>query len=53
MKTVLILGASGLVGGQLLKAALADPSVSRVVAPSRRPGVHIIESAAIVSTRQA
>jgi uncharacterized protein YbjT (DUF2867 family) len=37
MKTVLILGASGLVGAQALGRALAHPDVGRVIAPTRRP----------------
>lgn len=37
MKTVLLLGATGQVGGQVLRLALAHPQVSRVVAPTRRP----------------
>ena len=36
MTTVLILGATGLVGQQLLQQALALPQVARVVAPTRR-----------------
>ncbi|PKM30052.1 MAG: NAD-dependent dehydratase [Gammaproteobacteria bacterium HGW-Gammaproteobacteria-11] len=36
-KHLLILGATGMVGGQLLRAALADPAVARVTAPTRRP----------------
>lgn len=36
MKTLLILGATGLVGQQLLRQALADPAVNQVVAPTRR-----------------
>lgn len=36
MRTLLILGGTGLVGQQLLKAALADPKVAQVVAPTRR-----------------
>src|SRR5690606_31503098 len=35
--TVLLLGATGRVGGQVLRLALAHPQVSRVVAPTRRP----------------
>ena len=37
MKTVLLLGATGQVGGQVLRLALAQPQVGRVVAPTRRP----------------
>jgi uncharacterized protein YbjT (DUF2867 family) len=37
MTTLLILGATGLVGQQLLAQALADPRIERVVAPTRRP----------------
>lgn len=37
MKTALILGATGQVGQSLLAQALANPQISRVVAPSRRP----------------
>lgn len=37
MSRVLLLGASGLVGRTALSLALADPRVSEVVAPSRRP----------------
>ena len=37
MKTVLLLGASGQVGGRVLGLALAHPQVGRVVAPTRRP----------------
>lgn len=35
--TLLILGATGLVGSQCLKMALTDPRISRVNAPTRRP----------------
>ncbi|MFK0382712.1 NAD-dependent dehydratase [Agrobacterium sp. NPDC090273] len=35
--TLLLVGASGLVGGHVLRLALADPAVARVVAPTRRP----------------
>jgi uncharacterized protein YbjT (DUF2867 family) len=34
---LLLLGATGLVGGGALTLALAEPRVSRVIAPSRRP----------------
>ncbi|MCI0653279.1 MAG: hypothetical protein L0Y39_02195 [Methylococcaceae bacterium] len=36
-KTVLILGATGQVGQELLHLALQHPGISRVVAPTRRP----------------
>jgi hypothetical protein len=36
MNRLLILGATGLVGQQLLAQALADPSVAQVLAPTRR-----------------
>lgn len=36
-RTLLILGATGLVGQQLLAQALVHPDVARVVAPTRRP----------------
>ena len=36
MKTVLILGATGQVGQELLKLALRHPEISRVVTPTRR-----------------
>lgn len=36
MTQLLILGATGLVGQQLLSAALADPAVRKIIAPSRR-----------------
>lgn len=36
MHRLLILGATGLVGQQVLAQALADPSVAQVVAPTRR-----------------
>ena len=35
--TLLLVGATGLVGRHVLELALADPRVGRVVAPSRRP----------------
>ncbi len=35
--TLLILGGTGLVGGQLVEAALQHPQVETVVAPTRRP----------------
>ncbi|MHB8416501.1 MAG: NAD-dependent epimerase/dehydratase family protein [Myxococcales bacterium] len=34
---LLILGSTGLVGGHLLRRALADPRVTGVIAPTRRP----------------
>lgn len=34
---LLLLGATGLVGGHVLRLALADPAVQRVVAPVRKP----------------
>lgn len=37
MSTLLILGSTGLVGRQALALALADPSVTRIVAPTRKP----------------
>lgn len=37
MSTLLIFGASGLVGSQALAVALADQRVSHVIAPTRRP----------------
>ncbi len=37
MVNLLILGGSGLVGQQLISQALADASISRVIAPTRRP----------------
>ncbi len=59
MTTLLVLGATGLVGGHLLRQALDDPRVERVVeaeAIARRmldaaivttPGMHVVESDAI------
>jgi uncharacterized protein YbjT (DUF2867 family) len=52
-RRVLLAGATGLVGGQILQALLADPSVSEVHALSRRPldighpklRVHIVDVA--------
>lgn len=35
-RTVMLLGSTGLVGGELLRLLLADDSVVRVVAPGRR-----------------
>ncbi len=37
MKTLLILGATGQVGQQILRLSLQHPGISRVVAPTRRP----------------
>jgi uncharacterized protein YbjT (DUF2867 family) len=37
MKTLLLLGATGLVGRSALDLAAADPAVGRIVAPTRRP----------------
>jgi uncharacterized protein YbjT (DUF2867 family) len=37
MKTLLLVGATGLVGQSVLTQALADSRVARVVAPTRRP----------------
>ena len=36
MKQLMLVGSTGLVGGQVLEQALADPAVARVVAPTRR-----------------
>ncbi|MCW5655692.1 NAD-dependent epimerase/dehydratase family protein [Hydrogenophaga sp.] len=36
MKRLLLVGATGLVGGHVLRQALADPAVAQVVAPTRR-----------------
>ncbi|MCD1127474.1 hypothetical protein LPW36_15980 [Jinshanibacter sp. LJY008] len=36
-KTVLILGASGLIGSQLLNMLESDPRITRIYAPGRRP----------------
>ncbi len=36
MTTLLIAGATGLVGGHALRLAMADPRVTRIVAPTRR-----------------
>lgn len=36
MPSILLLGATGLVGKEVLRQALADPRVTRVVAPTRR-----------------
>lgn len=37
MKTILIIGASGAVGSQLLAQALRHPDIAKVIAPTRRP----------------
>lgn len=37
MKTILLAGASGMVGREVLRRALADPRIGEVVAPTRRP----------------
>lgn len=37
MKRVLLAGASGMVGREVLRQALADPRIGQVVAPARRP----------------
>jgi len=37
MKTLLIIGASGAVGRQLLAQALRHPDIAKVIAPTRRP----------------
>jgi len=37
MTTILIAGATGLVGRAVLSQALADPTITRIVAPTRRP----------------
>ena len=37
MERVLITGATGLVGGHLLRLLMADPGVNAIYAPSRRP----------------
>jgi uncharacterized protein YbjT (DUF2867 family) len=37
MKTLLLVGATGLVGREVLRQALADPTIERVVALTRRP----------------
>lgn len=39
-KKVLILGATGLVGGEALRRALNDPRIGQVIAPTRRPLLH-------------
>lgn len=35
--TVLLVGATGLVGSHVLQQALTDPAIARVIAPTRRP----------------
>jgi uncharacterized protein YbjT (DUF2867 family) len=37
MMTLMVVGATGLVGGAVLRQALDNPLVSRVIAPTRRP----------------
>src|ERR1700759_3134412 len=37
MKKLLLLGATGLVGGEALKLALANDAISEVIAPTRMP----------------
>lgn len=37
MTTLLVVGATGLVGQSVLQQALANPRIARVIAPSRRP----------------
>ncbi len=37
MTSVLLLGATGLVGSEVLRQALADARIARIVAPTRRP----------------
>jgi uncharacterized protein YbjT (DUF2867 family) len=37
MKTVIIVGATGQIGQEMLQVALQHPEISRVVAPTRRP----------------
>ena len=37
MSRLMLVGATGLVGGHVLQQALADPRVAQVVAPTRRP----------------
>lgn len=36
MTTLLIVGATGLVGGRAMELALADPRITRIIAPTRR-----------------
>lgn len=40
MQTILILGATGQVGQQMLHLALCHPEISSVIAPTRRPLTH-------------
>lgn len=49
MTTLLIVGATGLVGGHALRTALADPRITRVVAPTRRalPAMALRDGAAL------
>ena len=37
MSRILLTGASGLVGSHLLRMLIAEPRVSEIVAPTRRP----------------
>ncbi|WP_066269582.1 NAD-dependent dehydratase [Hydrogenophaga palleronii] len=37
MKQLMLVGATGLVGSHVLQQALADPTIERVVAPTRKP----------------
>lgn len=37
MKRLMLVGATGLVGGHVLQQALADPAVAQVVVPTRKP----------------
>ena len=37
LKSIVILGATGLVGGQLLTLALNNPTIDRIIAPTRKP----------------
>lgn len=37
MKTILVIGGSGLVGRQIIAQALAHPEIGRVLAPTRKP----------------
>lgn len=60
-RTVLLAGATGLVGGQILQALLADPTVAQVHALSRRPltidhaklHVHIVDFNSLPGLPQA
>ena len=44
MKKLLLLGATGLVGGEALKLALANDAISEVIAPTRMPLVTSAEN---------